>query len=542
MKKKRVLAALLAGVMLFGTTGCMQKSGGDAGAQASVEAPEGPLEPYKETVTLTTILPENAGIQWQEGDSYDDNPWYRAYKDRLNIEVKNAWVSNDYNTKLNLTIADGDIPDVFFATSQQFQQLVEADLVWDLTEVFDKYASDDLKGYMELQPASFELAHRDGKLYAIPQLSYGIIDQPGQVWVRQDWAKEANVEDVKTVEDLENAAKAFKEKHGTYALAEDQNLTAFNILATGWGAHPKIWIEKEDGSIEYGSIQPEMKEALAQYAEWYKEGLLDPEFGQKDMEKMFQGLINGEVGICPMEQWFGYTPGVDIISEQGAQAEFDAYKVPSANGTEVKASIQEANYGFIVVSKKCANPEAAIKLVNFYAYMMDHAQEKEDPKFVDSLFNNAYNQIPYGVRVINPMTDYDQFTNVTAYLDKYLAGEEVDSSDLGKDAVKYEHCVQWIEEKDPVAIGDWFQQGSPKSAYRISKEMLDNEEYVKDATDGKDIPTIQSLGEVLNDILLEGFTKIIVGDKPVDYFDTLVKDWYTAGGEAATKEVNEMCK
>ena len=47
-------------------------------------------------------------------------------------------------------------------------------------------------------------------------------------------------------------------------------------------------------------------------------------------------------------------------------------------------------------------------------------------------------------------------------------------------------------------------------------------------------------GSTLDDILTEGFTRIIIGDKPADYFDTVVKDWKTAGGEQATKEMNEI--
>ena len=88
-KRKQALAFLLAGCMAFGMTGCMTK-GEDKSAnkkgetQKKVEAPEGPLDKYSETVKISTVLPENAGIQWQEGDSYDDNPWYRAYKERLN--------------------------------------------------------------------------------------------------------------------------------------------------------------------------------------------------------------------------------------------------------------------------------------------------------------------------------------------------------------------------------------------------------------------------------------------------------------------------
>ena len=37
-------------------------------------------------------------------------------------------------------------------------------------------------------------------------------------------------------------------------------------------------------------------------------------------------------------------------------------------------------------------------------------------------------------------------------------------------------------------------------------------------------------GTTLEDILTEGFTKIIIGDQPIDYFDTVVDNWKAAGG------------
>lgn len=51
--------------------------------------------------------------------------------------------------------------------------------------------------------------------------------------------------------------------------------------------------------------------------------------------------------------------------------------------------------------------------------------------------------------------------------------------------------------------------------------------------------TLLSAGSTLDDILTEGFTKIIVGEESIDYFDTLVDNWAKAGGTKATEEINE---
>ena len=56
---------------------------------------------------------------------------------------------------------------------------------------------------------------------------------------------------------------------------------------------------------------------------------------------------------------------------------------------------------------------------------------------------------------------------------------------------------------------------------------------------GPQTETLLSAGSTLDDILIEGFTKIIVGEESIDYFDTLVADWENAGGAKATEEINE---
>ena len=62
-------------------------------------------------------------------------------------------------------------------------------------------------------------------------------------------------------------------------------------------------METADGSLGYGSVQPEMKEALEAYTQWYKDGIVDPEFTTKDLEKMLEGEISEQTGVSPYYQY-----------------------------------------------------------------------------------------------------------------------------------------------------------------------------------------------------------------------------------------------
>ena len=542
---KIAAAAVLCVVMLLGLVGPFRlvkkpATSSENFSSEAVEPPEDIWAPYEETVVITTMGEENSGTAFQGDDDYQNNPWYQAYKDRFNIDLHNKWISNDYGTKLNLSIADADIADVFYVDSARLTTLYNAGLIMNLDDVFDRYASDTLKGYWEENKDTWETGCFDGSLYGSPQMSYGIIDQFEYIWIRQDWMQECGFDGPETMDDVIEIATTFAKKYGGYGLAEDQNLDNFFRIALSWGAHPGIWLEQEDGTLGYGSIQPEMKEALAQYAEWYQEGILNQNFTTMDSDKMFQDMINGKCGVIPFAQWFSYNPLPDVISNQGPEAIFYPYEIPTQDGSEIKGSVKFNNGGYVVISNNCKNPEAVMKIVNFFCYMMDNAVEGgEETEFIYSLYDNNYPNLVRGTRVINPMTDYNQFIQIKDAVDRYLAGEEVDISDLGKNVSKYNNCVNWVENQDPNGVGDWLQQGNDRSTYGIAKEYVDKKQYVQDAMWGAQTPTLQSAGSTLNDILIEGFTKIIIGDQPIDYFDTIVEQWLTAGGQQATAEINE---
>ena len=305
---KKAGIAVLSIIMLLGLVGPFRlvkkpATGSTGFGSEAVEAPEDIWAPYEETVVISTMGEENSGTSFQGNDDYQNNPWYKAYKDRFNIDLRNKWISNDYSTKLNLSIADGDVADVFYVDIARLTTLHDAGMIMNLDDVFERYASDTLKSYWEENKETWETGCFDGSLYGIPQMNYGFIDQFKYIWIRQDWMKECGFDAPETMDDVIKIATTFAEKYGGYGLAEDQNLDNFFRVALSWGANPGIWVKQEDGTLGYGSIQPEMKEALAQYAEWYKDGVINPSFTTMDSDKMFQDMSNGKCRVIPFDHW-----------------------------------------------------------------------------------------------------------------------------------------------------------------------------------------------------------------------------------------------
>lgn len=499
-----------------------------------VDSSDPAFSAYKDPVTIHTVTSEYPSAKYPEGDDITNNVWIDRYKEKYNINVVTDWVSDEYDTKLNLAISSNELPDVFRVNASQLQQLTEANMILDLTDVFDKYASDRLKGYMEADADSYESGKKDGQLYGIPQLHWGLIDQPDFMWIRNDWKEELGIKDPETVEDLKNTALKFMEKHGGYGIAVDQTLDYLNLLAVSWNAHPDMWLEDGSGKLVYGSVQPEMKDALKEWSEWYKLGIIDPEFAIKDFSAMNADVVAGKVGMQPYYQWWGYNPGVDTVSNLGKDAIFYPYQLPSITGGGAKHSVFFANGSYIVVNKSFKNPEAVIKLLNDYAYIVDEGVGKESKETLSSLLDNDLAHVVGAFRVLNPNSDYEQFEAVSAAL------KSEDTSGLTTAGMwqKYNNSVEYIKNSTPSALGDYLQQGAPRSSYSLSKQVLDSGNYIKTALWGATPEVLAGYGTTLDDILTEGFTKIIMGAENIDYFDTVVQNWKTAGGDDATEAVN----
>lgn len=83
------------------------------------------------------------------------------------------------------------------------------------------------------------------------------------------------------------------------------NQFGLDPLFSCFQSYPQYWLKSEDGSVEYGSIQPETKTALENISKLYADGVIDPETLVRSDSK--EPLLAGKVGI-----FFGPSGGVHI--------------------------------------------------------------------------------------------------------------------------------------------------------------------------------------------------------------------------------------
>lgn len=544
---KRIWAFALVGAMVTGLVGCAGNNAstaesvtetlaegeteGQTTAVTSAAAGDEWMTPYDETVTLSTI--RGSSYDLPDGYTLEDSIWTRKYKEVFNVEVVTDWSSDDYDTKLNLAIASGNLPDVFVASNSQFQQLMEADMLMDMTDVYETWASDKLKESYEIAPGVLETAMKDGRIYGFPKLYSG--EQVPLLWLRDDWMKELGAKAPTTVDELEEILLALKEYTGGHSFAVDKSLESLYQIANAWGAYPTIWVKNDDGEIVYGATTDEMKAAVLAWSEWYKEGILRKDFATMDGDAVKEEIVSGKVGAHSYMTWWGWVYG-DIVENQGVDAAFYPYEIPTTSGEKAYYPLKYSNTEYICVSKTCKNPDAVVKLIDYYSYIMFEALKKGDMTEKElEVFTAGNMQHTSPMFQVNyPNDDMNRHIEVAEALNT----GDVSVLSSGISVESYEGALRWRDGSDPTAVGYGLQWGDG-AGFAYEQVIFEEDRLQRDELWGATPQILLDYGSTLSDILVEGFTKIITGVEDISYFDTLVASWYAAGGDETTAAINE---
>ncbi|MEK4653805.1 hypothetical protein [Niallia sp. FSL W8-0954] len=151
---KRAAFGLMATSLTLSLAACMDNS----------SSGESMTEDGKTIIKMGRVTAANSKLP--EGDTYENNAYTRLVEKKLNAKIVDQFEAEgeDYNRQVALAIASGELPDMMRVDSrEELKELVENDLIADLTEVYDKNASDFIKEvYGTYDNKTLEAATFDG--------------------------------------------------------------------------------------------------------------------------------------------------------------------------------------------------------------------------------------------------------------------------------------------------------------------------------------------------------------------------------------------
>ncbi|WP_044479502.1 extracellular solute-binding protein [Paenibacillus antibioticophila] len=549
MKKRRTVKKsvilCLAGLMLLTACGGAKEAGSPAAAPDPAKTDTDLMAKYDPPVDITAWRYTESTYKYENNDTIEDNIYTRTYLSDLGINLKYVWTVpvEQFDQKMNVSIASGDLPDIMWLKNKQLTDLAENDMLYDLTDLFEKYASPITKEIMLQDEASFNTAKIGGRLMAIPHTSSAVDGLP-ILYVRTDWLEKLGLPEPQTMQDVLAIAEAFTKndpdgngKDDTFGLALTKTFLTDAHFGTsgffsGYHVNPGKWVKDESGQLVYGSIQPDVKDALVQLQDLYAKGVLDREFGVKDRAKVTESVASGKAGM-----FYGSMSAPLSIIQQNVdndpKAEWKALPLVSVNDKKATPIGKMPITRYYGVSKDSKHPEAIIKLLNFSMQGYDPEAAQENSKF--GITDTNIPVYLYSLISADPAKK-----NLNAHLNTMTALETNDPSQLSVEEKGYYDRIVDYRGGNRANWGTERVFGSP-SSFDVIDHYVQEDNYIFDAFYGAPTPTMVEKLATLQKMEEEVFTKIIMGQS-LDNFDKFTEDWKKLGGEQITKEVNEWAE
>lgn len=387
MKKnalKRLFAAFLAVTMLTGIlTGCNNNdaadpSGGTKDAVASLPSEDAKdnaasLPPMEEREVITITMAVNTETPDAEATHLHA---YLLENFKINLEVS-EYNSENWETQLTLMLAEDNLPDIISNTGMNFSE-------------FNEYANEgyflNLSDYLDHIPnllALFEeypsyrqqMTNTDGNIYGFSQLTTINQNAPARGFIDERWLANVNMEVPRTVDELYEVLKAFKEQDANgngdptdevpmYVSAsyKDRNNT-FRILANAFGVFSDNPTRKlvvgEDGKLIAPWNTDNWKDLLKYLNKLYEEGLIDTNYVTRTSDEFKQMVKEERVGVFGANAPF---------AQAGVQIDYDAnfqYFHPLTSDYVEKSTLvltSGASTGVSFAMNANIDPEKALRL------------------------------------------------------------------------------------------------------------------------------------------------------------------------------------
>lgn len=526
----------------------LQKENKQTSQEAAAEQKEwekaatSPYGAYPELVTYTLGQMNGANnSNLPDQNTYEDNAYTRYLRKMLNIQNDNVYMEREdrYDELVNILAKDQTLPDVLVISDRAIlKELVENDLIEDLTDVYENCTTPRIKEMFESYGSDlWDMGSFDGRLMAIPET---VTDHgPRLLWLRKDWMDELGLEEPKTLEDAFNIIESFvANKMGTsdgedpVGLVCDTDLvgntsSSYSVepVFDKFYASPQQWVN-QNGQIVYGSVTQETKNALSYLHELYERGVLDQNFALRAQNNLRDLVVDGKCGAFFGLWWTPNNPLVDVY-EKDKEIDWEPYYLQKSETDDAYDSFRDNKY--VVVRKGYEHPEIVMKIISV---LFDYTRyEANDADEVNEYF--ALN-VDSTARPLVINVDYNEATfQITKDIRAVEDGTKKEESLSAIEKSYYDACESFLHGKSSTPA-DWAAYKSRISAVGLLVDggYQSEERRYLDDTDGELPKSLQQLEK-------KSFIQIIMGEKPISYFDTFVKEWYDQGGEEITEQIRK---
>lgn len=452
--------------------------------------------PLELSAPVTTLLQSDQVIQRR-----DQNTWWQAIEKQSGATVEiNTVTSTDYRNKFQVTLAGGEVPDLSQVMTVPGMPGVLNKFYADLSDHLSGDAIKKYPGLASIPSLAWKVTTVNGRIWGIPQPR----PHGGRVAsYRSDLFEKFGITEPPELADGKDFLDLCRQ-------LTDPKRTKFAM-----GAHPADWMlmsmlemmgapngwSEEGGKFSHVYESPIMKDALAETAKMYQEGLIHPD-GVANPSQNWPWWQAGTTAIYLQDfsQWMRYGRlypewRINVLTlpkwEGGGAARKHLGNPAYGAWCGIKAGSEERVEELLRFVDYIASPfgTAEYLTVNFGAEGSDHELDGTDPILTESAAANS----PQGLHYCGSQ-QYGSF---------YMPSQP--------DAVKAMHAY----------ASDVLVSGLPDAALGLYSESL--------------VTTGASLGTQMKDAQ----TEIIVGRKPVSSWDDAVKEWKSTTGDAQRKDYEE---
>jgi putative aldouronate transport system substrate-binding protein len=411
MKRSWIRCILVLVLGCLATSGAWARGQADSGTAGAVSS-----EP------LTLWIAFDVGKAGASMKSYNEMKMLPLVEKETGVKLQFVHpAAGNQNEQLNLMLASGELPDMIHWGWKNFPggpaKAIQDKSILSLNALIDKNCPNMKKLIGDYPELSRMVRTDDGTIYMYPFVSLDLRKNP-QIpafqtfgWcIRQDWLQKLGFSLPETMDQWTEILRAFKGKDPNGNGKADE--IPFVGIGNGdlsnwiraWGVNNGFYREDDvKNVVKYGYATPEYKEAVTVLAQWYKEGLIDPDYAATDGKQKDSKITNNLAG-----SWVGATSGnfgryVQLMKSKDPTVKLTGLVPPYAKGGKPWKFDDWSMFPITsgtAITTKCKKPDAAARFLDFFYSAKGHmlsnwgiegesyVVENGQPRFTDLIRKN----------------------------------------------------------------------------------------------------------------------------------------------------------